>query len=311
MDGVAERLAPFIRRTPLIKSNGLSDRFDRPIYLKLENLQRSGSFKYRPALNSILTQLTSAKEFGVVTSSSGNFAGAVALAAKELQIDATIVMRPSASSFKVDRVKSWGAHVHLCEDNYEAREATVAEFVETRQLIRLHPHDSESTVLGDATVALEVIEQLPDVGSIVVPCSGAGLLGGVALAANRHDKLIKVVGVQPEANGTLRLSLDSNCRVGRSGIETVADGLTAAIPGEIGFALTQSLVDDVVTVSESSLIEATKMVFEVEGQFVEPAGAAGLAAVLEGKAPNDGSPTVLIVTGGNVDPVLWAAWVSR
>ena len=299
-------LAKEVRRTPLVESFALSARFGFPVFLKLENLQLTNSFKYRPALFSLLSDLERARSSGVVTSSSGNFAGAVAAAASKFGVEARVVMRPSAAGFKVEKTRKWGASIVRCEDRYEAREETVQELVAKEGLLHLHPHGSPETVAGDTTVAEEIARQLPEVAHVLVPASGAGLLGGIAFQL--RDKNVDVWGVQPEANGTLVKSLAEGTPCYREGIETVADGLTAAIPGRLGFQLVQQFAQGAHVVSEEALLTATRLLFEEEGFFVEPAGAAGVAAFLEGFRPRSIGPCVVVVTGGNVDPHQWAKW---
>ncbi len=304
-------LTSVTRSTPLIFSPGLSARCAGPIYLKLENLQYSGSFKYRPAIYNILTELEAAQRCGVVTASSGNFACAVAMAAKRNHVAATVVARPSIAPFKLARIKRFGADVIICDDDYASRENVVEEMAESQGMLRLHPHGSVATIAGDATVGFEIIEHLPDTARIVVPTSGAGLLSGIAMAVQQESKPLLVYGAQPKANGTLKESLRLGRRQGRDDIQTVADGLTAAIPGKLGFEIAKRHVQGVATVSEESLIEATRLVFEEEGQIIEPAGAAGLASILEGSIDCSVGPTVLVVSGGNVSPNGWARWVEQ
>ncbi len=308
--GAGITLAPLVRHTPLIFSPSLSELCRRPIYLKLENLQYSGAFKYRPALFNIIQSLDEAREFGVVTSSSGNFAAAVALAASQHSVRATIVLRPSASSFKAERIKRFGGEIVYCPDDYLAREAHVQMLARRDGLLILHPHDSLFTIAGDGTVGLEIIRDLPDVGAIFVPASGAGLLAGIAVAVQGLNPAPEVIGAQPKANGTLQLSLQTGVRSSRQGISTVADGLTAAQPGKLGLKVAQELVERVATVSEDSLIRATGLIFEHTGQLIEPAAAAGLAALMEGPRTPSETKTVLVLTGGNIAPRAWADLVS-
>ena len=303
-----QALAPFLRCTPLIQACGLSRLLGRQVFLKLENLQVSGSFKYRPALYNVFCLGEQREARGLVTASSGNFAAALAHAARDCGVSATVVMRPSASPFKEEKARRLGARIVHCEDDYRAREEQVERLAAQEGLRRAHPHGSLLTLAGNTTLAAELLAQECPARSVLIPSSGAGLLG--ALAASLAPRGWDVWGVQPRANGSLRASLAAGEPVLRERIKTCADGLTAACPGERGLALFAAFGSGDIQVSEEALITATRLLFEEEGLIVEPAAAAGLAALLESTSPPGSEDVVLIVTGGNVEPETWACWVS-
>ena len=297
-----------VRRTPLLYSPGLTARVGGPVFLKLENLQHGGSFKYRPALYNMLRLRDRGDVAGVVTSSSGNFAIATALAADACRMPATIVVRPSAATFKVERARALGAEIVVCEDRHAARAEQVERLVRERGLVAIHPHDSVPTVAGDASLGFEIAEEAPEDAQLLVPTSGGGLLAGVTLGM--RGKAGRIVGVQPAANGSMAMSLAAGERRERDPVVTVADGLTAGKPGEIGFAIARVAVDDVVCVSEEALVAAVACMHRAEGLIVEAAGAAGLAALIEERVTPHPAGNVVVVTGANVAPATWREWVA-
>ncbi len=301
-------LAPFIRRTPLLHAPGISRLLGLNIHLKLENLQISSSFKYRPALYNILRFRELSTACGVVTASSGNFAAALAYAARDHGVPVTIVFRPSASPFKMEKARRLGARIVHCDDDYRAREHQVERLAGEEGLWRAHPHGSFLTLAGNSTLARELMLENCQARTVLVPASGAGLVG--ALAAFLGPGGWSVWGVQPAANGSLAASLEEGKPVHHGNIKTCADGLTAACPGELGFSLFREFGSGAIQVSEESLLEATRLLFEEEGLMVEPAGAAGLAALLDSTESLESRDVLLIVTGGNVDPRSWSRRVS-
>jgi len=297
-----ERLAPFLPPTPLVQVDGLG--------LKLESLQPTGAFKVRPAMNSLLADLDRARDKGVVTSSSGNFAQAVAWAATRLGVDAQIVMQRAASDFKRDRTRNFGGTVIPCDNTMEARAESTQRIVEETGRLLVHPYDSDETVAGDATVGLELLDQAEGDFCVVVPISGGGLLGGIAAAVRQKRPGCRVIGVQPEANPSMRASIDAQQRTTVAAKPSVADALVVSKPGERGFRLTQQYVNDVVLVSDDQMIDAVRWL-AVEAKVVaEAGGAAAVAAVRSQKVQAAGLPMICIISGGNVEPKKLAAWLA-
>lgn len=302
-----ERLEP----TPLLPARTLSRKLDRRVYYKAESLQPTGSFKVRPAYNSIAANLQAARELGVVTSSSGNFAQATAWAAAQLGVDATVVMMHSASAYKRGRTEALGARVELCESTFSARWETTFRIQREQGRLLLHPYDSLETVAGDGTVGLELIEQIDEPFCVIVPVSGGGLISGIALAVKTLRPECKVIGVQPVASPSMKRSLESGEPVEVQPAPSIADALVAAKPGARGFAIVQELVDEVVLVDDAELAAAVRFLAAEEKLVVEPGGAAGVAALLAGKAQCGGLTPIPVVSGGNILPAKLAELLAE
>ena len=293
----AGRLKGLIQATPFIPS------LSHPqVYLKAENLQRTGSFKLRPALNQLLLLSAAEKEKGIVTSSSGNFAQAVSYAAKLLGVSVKVVMMHSVSRVKAEKTRKWGAEVVFCKDRFEAREEEVSKIKTVEQRILIYPYDHPRAVAGNGTIALEILEQLPEVENIVVPISGGGLISGIAFTAKTAKPAVQVWGVQPQGSNATHLSFQVKKAVSIDRARTIADGLTVTRPGDFTFPMIQKYVDQIVVVQEETILEAMRQLLEEEKLVVEPAGAVPLAAVLEGKVP--AAKTALVLSGGNVSSEL-------
>lgn len=295
----AARLEGVILKTPLLPSSS------RPgVLLKAENLQVAGSFKIRPAYNQLVQLSPEERRRGVVTSSSGNFAQATALAARLLGTSAKIVMMESANALKVARTRRWGGEVVFCEDRFEARFEMVEGIGREEGRAIVHPFDHPAAIAGTGTIALEVLEQWPAVEHVVVPVSGGGLIGGISLAAKSLKPSVKVWGVQAEGSNAAHLSFQQGrlCSIQRA--RTMADGLTATRPGEITFPLIQAHVEGIVTVKETTILQAVRELLWKERLLVEPSGAVTLAAVLEGQVP--ARETVLVLSGGVIHPEVLA-----
>jgi len=297
-----ERLAPHLPPTPLVESDGL--------HLKLESLQPTGAFKVRPAMNSLLADLDRAKRKGVVTSSSGNFAQAVAWAATRLGVDAQIVMQRAASDFKRNRTRNFGGAVIPCDNTMEARAEATRRIVEETGRLLVHPYDSDETLAGDATVGLELLDQMDGDFCVVAPISGGGLIGGIAAAVKQRRPGCQVIGVQPEANPSMRASIDADQRTSVSPKPSVADALVVSKPGERGFRMAQQYVDDVVLVSDDQMIDAVRRLAVQAKVVAEAGGAAPVAAVQSQKVRAGDLPIVCIISGGNVEPAKFAAWLA-
>ncbi len=305
-----ERLAPYLRPTPLVLSEALSSRTPGRAWLKLETQQPTNSFKVRPALNAMLRHLDEARRRGVVTSSSGNYAQAVAYAARALNVDAQIVMMRKSSPFKVERTRQLGGEVVFCENTFQDRWKTVFRIQDETGLLLLHPFDSEETIAGDGTIGLELVEQIESDFCAVVPVSGGGLIAGIAGVIKTLRPGCRVIGVQPTANPSMALSVGEGKRVTVTPGPTLADALTVATPGERTFEIVRRCVHQVVLVEEAEIIAGVRTLAEEQKLVVEPGGAVGAAALLSGKIDSGNLDVVLILSGGNILPSKLAELLS-
>ena len=277
----------------------MSERLRRPVYIKLESRNPTGAFKVRPALNAVLADFEQAKAKGIVTSSSGNFAQAVAWAAREHGLSAQIVMMRSASAYKRQRTEELGAEVVPCDDSYASRWETTQRIERETGRLLLHPYDALNTIAGDGTIGLELIDQLPGDFTVLCPVSGGGLISGIASVVKTERPNCRVYGVQPEQNPSMQRSLQAGEPTEIVPGSSMADALTVAKPGNLTFRLIQATVEGVLLVSERSIAGAVKYLWEVEKLVGEPGGAVGVAACLDGQSIASG-PLVLILSGGNL-----------
>ncbi|MBI3542333.1 MAG: threonine/serine dehydratase, partial [Deltaproteobacteria bacterium] len=294
------RIAPYVARTPLVRAYALQG--EARAWLKLETLQPTNSFKVRPAFNSMLARLDEARSRGVVASSSGNFAQAVAYAARELGAHARIVMPSNTSPYKIARTRAFAGRddaVVLSGPTFDERWALTEKLQKESGSLLVHPYDSRETIAGDATLGLELLDDLGGDFTVVVPASGGGLLAGVALAVKTARPRARVVGVQSKANGSMRASFVAGSRRKSPPFTSVADSLVAAIPGENTFAIIKRLVDDVVDLEESEFLDAVKFLALEQKLVAEPGGAASVAALRTGKLGRVTGDVVCIVSGGN------------
>jgi len=296
-------LQPIIRQTPLLESSALSGLAGGPVYLKCENLQRGGSFKVRGAYVRIARLSAAERARGVVAASAGNHAQGVALAAAALGTRATVVMPAAAPLPKVAATRSYGADVVLHGANAEAALALARDLAEETGSIFIHPFDHPDVIAGQGTVGLEIAEQYPEVRTIVLPAGGGGLASGVAVAASAVLPDVHLVGVQAEAVAPLPASVAAGYPVSVTPSATMADGIAVARPGELTVALLAGLGTSIVTVTEENLSRGLLLCLERAKQVVEPAGAAGVAAILEHPALF-APPVVIVLSGGNIDPLL-------
>jgi threonine dehydratase len=294
-----------ISDTPVLHSRALSETVAGPVYLKCENLQRTGSFKVRGAYYRIARLSDAERARGVVAASAGNHGQGVAFAATQLGCSATVVMPEGAPLPKVQATRGYGAQVILHGHNVEDALLEALAFAERTGAVFIHPYDHPDIVAGQGTVGFEIIEQCPQVRTVVVPVGGGGLAAGVAVAINGLDPQIRVVGVQAEAVAPYPGSLAAGHPVAVQAKPTMADGIAVSRPGDIPFAILSGLGERVVTVTEESLSRALVLCLERAKQVVEPAGVAGVAALLE--HPRDFTPPVVVLlSGGNIDPMLLA-----
>jgi len=304
-DIVAARalLQPIIRQTPLLESSALSELVGGPVYVKCENLQRGGSFKVRGAYVRIARLSAAERARGVVAASAGNHAQGVALAAGALGARATVVMPAAAPLPKVAATRSYGADIVLHGATVEDALSMARELAEETGSIFIHPFDHPDVIAGQGTVGLEIAEQCPQVRTIAVPVGGGGLAAGVAVAARAELPSARLIGVQAEAVAPVPASLAAGHPVSVTPSATMADGIAVARPGELPISVLAGLHAHAVTVTEENLSRGLLLCLERAKQVVEPAGAAGVAAILEHTALFE-PPVVVVLSGGNIDPLL-------
>lgn len=296
------------RRTPLETSRYLAEVSGAPkVYLKCENLQRTGAYKLRGAYNRLLGLTPAERERGVVAASAGNHAQGVAYAARELGIKATIFMPLGVALPKLQATRNYGADVRLEGTSFEETLAGARKFVADTGAVFIAPFDHISVIEGQGTVALEMLDAAPDIETLVVAIGGGGLISGVAAAAKlraaRDGREIRVIGVQSANTAAFQPSLDAGHPVTIAATPTIADGIAVARPGDLTFQFVQKYVDEIVTVTDDDIARAIVMLLERTKLVVEPAGAAGVAAILAGKIQPSG-PIATILSGGNMDPLL-------
>ncbi|MEN9660489.1 MAG: hypothetical protein RLZZ443_418 [Actinomycetota bacterium] len=293
--------------TPVLHSNYLSNVVGSDVFLKAENLQRTGAYKLRGAFNRMSKLTAVERKKGVVAASAGNHAQGVALAAKKLGIKATIFMPVGASLPKFQATQNYGAQVVLEGAVFAETLKAAQAYAAKKGAIFIPPFDHLDVIAGQGTVGLEVLDQVPDVTTIVVGLGGGGLGAGVAvaakLAAKAQGRKIKVIGVQSENSAAYVDSLKSGKPVQINAKPTIADGIAVSKPGAIPFELIKKHIDKVVTVTETEIVQAIVVLLERAKQVVEPAGAVGVAALMAGKIKTKGT-TVAILSGGNIDPLL-------
>jgi threonine dehydratase len=289
-----ERVRTLARVTPVYSSETLGRRSGRPVFLKAENLQRTGSFKIRGAVNKISTLTGDERAAGVVTASAGNHGQAVALAAREAGVKATVFMPESAPMAKLDATRSYGAEVVLAGEGYEGAQAAAQDAVE-RGAAMVHAFEDEVVIAGQGTLGLEVAEQIDGVETLVVPVGGGGLASGISIALKELRPDIRIVGVQAAACAPLA--------GGDTTGFTIADGIAVKQPGVLTSAILEERLDDVVTVTDEEIAHAIVLLLERVKLVVEGAGAASVAALLSGKVPGSGAACA-VLSGGNIDASL-------
>ncbi|WP_018586556.1 threonine ammonia-lyase [Salinispora arenicola] len=298
-----ELLAGVVRTTPLEPSRPLSGALGGPVWLKCENLQRAGSYKVRGAFVRISRLSAAERAEGVVAASAGNHAQGVALAAGLVGTHATVFMPVNAPLPKVAATKGYGAQVELVGNTVDESLVAAQTYAERTGATLIHPFDHRDVVAGQGTVALEILEQCPQVRTIVAGVGGGGLVSGIAVAAKALRPDVRVVGVQAASAAAFPPSLAAGEPVRLPSFGTIADGIAVGRPGELTFRHVRALVDEVVTVREEDISRALLMLLERGKQVVEPAGAVGVAALLSGAVDVE-APVVAVLSGGNIDPLL-------
>src|SRR5437588_4990896 len=302
-------IAGHILRTPLVSSHSLGERIGAEAYLKLENLQRTGSFKVRGAVNAVGNLRPAARRAGVVTFSAGNAAQAIAYAGRQAGVGVTVVMPETAPKTKVAATKGYGGEVRFGAD--ATKLTAIAKALEAEGRYLLHPFDDDDVIAGHATLGIELLEDVPDADIVVVPVGGGGLISGIALAIKDLRPATRVIGVQPEGAQAVRRALDAGHVVRLDSTNTVADGLTAPYCGDRNFEIIKRDVDDVVVISDEAIIDGLQFLVARARIVAEPAGAAAVGALLDGAVrAKPGERVVAIVSGGHVDPERLAGYLA-
>jgi threonine dehydratase len=303
IEAARELLRGVIRETPTRLAGALSDLAGGPVYVKCENLQRAGSFKIRGAYTRISRLGAEKCAKGVVAASAGNHAQGVALAAQMLGIKATVFMPDGAALPKERATRGYGAEVRFAGTTVDEALVTAREFAAETGAVLIHPFDHVDVVAGQGTLGLEILDQVPDVKTILVCTGGGGLLAGTAVGVKAKRPDVRVIGVQASGAAAYPASLAAGHPIALSSMATMADGIAIARPGDVPFELVRRLVDDVVTVSEDSLSGALLHLLERLKLVVEPAGAAGVGALIDQPTAYE-TPVVAVLSGGNVDPLV-------
>ncbi|MUU78890.1 pyridoxal-phosphate dependent enzyme [Winogradskyella endarachnes] len=294
------RIKPFIHKTPVLTSKLLDEIAGCNLFFKCENFQKMGAFKMRGAANAILSLSDEERQRGVVTHSSGNFAQAVSLAAQKLGVKAYIVMPKNAPQVKKNAVKTYGGEIIECESTPQAREAMANKIKEEKGASFLHPSNQDEVIYGNATAAMELLEEHPNLDVIITPVGGGGLLAGTALAVNQFVPNCKIIGAEPMEVDDAYRSLKSGKIEKNESTNTIADGLKTYL-GDRNFPIIKTLVDKIIRVEEQEIKEAMQLIWERMKIIVEPSSAVAFAAVLKNKEEFKNKSVGIIISGGNVD----------
>ncbi|MFO7960840.1 MAG: threonine ammonia-lyase [Nitriliruptoraceae bacterium] len=299
----AARIEGVTHVTPVQRSRALSERVGTEVLLKCENLQRTGSFKLRGAYNRIAQLSAQERERGVVCASAGNHAQGVALAASLQGVTSTVFMPVEAPLPKLDATIAYGATVRTVGETVDDAMAAARTFAEDHDAVFVHPFDHPDVIAGQGTLGLEIVEQVPAFGTVVVCLGGGGLLSGIAVALRALRPDVHLVGVQASGCASFAPSLEAGHPLTLPTLSTIADGIAVKRPGELTLAHVEALVDDVITVTDDELASAVVLLLERAKLVAEPAGAAAVAALLAGKVDGPG-PVVGTLSGGNIDPLV-------
>lgn len=297
-----DRLEDYIVRTPLLRVEALDEYLGCEVYIKPENLQKTGSFKLRGAMNSILSLDEEKRKKGVVASSSGNHAQGVACASKILGIDATIVMPENANKVKLENVKNFGAEVLQIGLKSSERDEKVKELEETKGLTQIHPYANKYVKEGQGTIALEILEDNEEIDTIIAPIGGGGLISGVSVGAKNIKEDIKIIGVEPENANRYTLSIYEDKPVKLDSVDTIADGTRTDKANEMNFEIIKTYVDEIINVSDEEIKDAMRLVASKAKLIIEPSSAMVFASYLTKKGTcKKTSKVCFIVSGGNND----------
>ncbi|NWG35968.1 MAG: pyridoxal-phosphate dependent enzyme [Chloroflexi bacterium] len=295
----AQRIQSYAHRTPVLTNQSLDQRVDARVYLKCENLQKVGAFKFRGACNAVYSLSDEESKHGVCTHSSGNHAQALALAARMRGIPAYIVMPDNAPQVKKDAVAGYGGRITFCEPTLEARESTMERIRLDTGATVVHPYDDERVIAGQGTAALELLDSIPDLDAIIAPVGGGGLLSGTSIAAKGLKPNIRIIAAEPEMADDAYRSMKEGRIIPSVNPKTIADGLLTSL-GTLTFPIIQQNVEQIVTVSERGIIEAMKFVWERAKIIIEPSAAVAVGVLWERKIDLSGLKVGVILSGGNV-----------
>lgn len=302
IEEAATRIRSRIHRTPVVTSRSFNKVAGKEVFFKCENLQRAGAFKIRGATNKILSLTDQEKQRGVVAFSSGNHAQAVAVAAREAGVRAVVAMPDDAPKAKVAATREYGAEIIFYDRQKQDREGVAFDIAEREGLVMVPPYDDYLIMAGQGTAGLELLEDVPNLDCVLAPCSGGGLFAGVSTAAKGINPAIRCFAVEPETGDDTKQSFARGERVSIPPPPTIADGLRVQSPGALTFPILQQNAADVLTVSDTEIVETIKFLLFRMKLVVEPSGAAAAAAVLTDKLPGDTKRVGVILSGGNIDP---------
>lgn len=296
----AERIKPYTHRTPVFTNESLNQKVGAQAFLKCENMQKVGAFKFRGACNAVYSLSDEEAKHGVCTHSSGNHAQALALAAKMRGVPAYIVMPSNAPQVKKDAVAGYGGQITFCEPTLEARESTLDRIKLDTGANVVHPYNDERVISGQGTAALELLDEVPDLDVVIAPVGGGGLLSGTSIAAKGLNPNIRVIAAEPEMADDAYRSMKEGRIVPSNNPKTLADGLLTSL-GELTYPIIREHVEQIVTVSEQGIIDSMKFIWERAKIIIEPSAATVIAVLWEKKIDLSGLKVGVILSGGNVD----------
>ena len=301
-----ETIRNLVKRTPLVHSQFLSDFCDGEVYLKLENLQTTSSFKIRGALNKMLHLSSEELERGIVTASAGNHGQAVAIGAEKLNLAAKIVIPRNTPKVKIDKIRKRNVELVLHGDIYDEAEQKARDLARKDGLTYISPYNDNSVIAGQGTIGLEILEDLNTVDTVIVPVGGGGLISGISLAIKSIEPSVRIIGVQSEASPVMYESLKAGRIVDVEMRESIADGLFGGIEKDsVTFEIVQKYVDSLLLVKEKTIKQAIFLLWNKEKQVVEGAGAVAISLILENKDLFAGKTIVAVISGGNIDKKLF------
>jgi threonine dehydratase len=296
----AKRIKPYIHRTPVLTNESLNQKVSANVFMKCENFQKVGAFKFRGASNAVWSLTDEEAKRGVCTHSSGNHAQALALAAKMREIPVYIVMPNNAPDVKKNAVAGYGGQITFCEPTLEARESNLERIKNETGANLVHPYNDERVIAGQGTATLELLEEIPDLDVIIAPVGGGGLISGTSIAATETKKGIRVIAAEPEMADDAFRSMQAGKIFPSENPKTIADGLLTSL-GTLTFPIIQQRVEQVVTVSETAMIESMKFIWERAKIIIEPSAATVIAVLWEKKIDLTNLNVGVILSGGNVD----------
>jgi threonine dehydratase len=300
IESAYQRIKSYIHNTPVLTSASINKMVESDLYFKCENFQKAGAFKFRGATNAVQSLSEEMAKKGVATHSSGNHAGALALAARTRNIKCHIVMPENALPVKINAVRSYGANITFCEPTLKSREQTLEKVVNKTGAVFIHPYNCFEVICGQGTAAKEFVEKVHSLQYIITPVGGGGILSGTAIAAKAMNPRIMIIGAEPLNADDAHRSFKSGRLIPSENPVTIADGLLTSL-GEITFEIIRKKVDDIITVKEKSIIQAMRIIWERMKIIIEPSSSVAVAAILENRKMFRNKKTGIIITGGNVD----------